>query len=132
MAQAAARQNDTTHLSRPAFKAALNVLTKWGCNTDQKQKILGMSRSAFFKAQSNPDAVRLSGDQLARASYVLNIHAALRTVFENPENVYGFMNMRNQNPYFNGARPLEIIAKGHIGSLHETAKRIDALRSGLW
>jgi len=42
--------------------------------------------------------VRLSQDQLTRASYVLNIHAALRTVFENPENLYGFMAMPNNNP----------------------------------
>ena len=132
MSQAAAPRIDPNRVSAPTFKAALNILDKWGCTSTQKYQILGMGRSAFFNAQKDPEHVRLSQDQLTRASYVLNIHAALRTVFENPENVYGFMAMPNNNPYFNGARPLEIIGKGHFGALHETAKRVDALRGGLW
>ncbi len=39
----------------------------------------------------------------------LNIHQALRIVFENPANQYGFMKMKNHNPYFSGRSPLEVI-----------------------
>jgi len=76
--------------------------------------------------------VRLSQDQLTRASYVLNIHAALRTVFEKSGEPVRLHGDAQQQPYFNGARPLEIIGKGNFGALHETAKRVDALRGGLW
>lgn len=35
----------------------------------------------------------------------LNIHAALRLAFDNPENVYGFPSMENRNEFFNGHAP---------------------------
>jgi len=53
-------------------------------------------------------------------------------VFENPTNVYGFMAMPNNNAYFNGAAPLTLIGSGAFGTLYEVAKRIDALRGGMW
>tara|TARA_R110000803_G_scaffold90248_1_gene157550 strand:- start:5671 stop:5877 length:207 start_codon:yes stop_codon:yes gene_type:complete len=41
-----------------------------------------------------------TAEELFRAAN--NIHQSLKEVFSNPENVYGFMNMQNSNPYFNG------------------------------
>ena len=87
-----------------------------------------MKRSTFYKYREGGDRPQLTGDQLERISYILNIHAALRVLFDNPENVYGFMSMENHNPYFNGRSPLDIIATGNFGALYETARRIDALR----
>ena len=110
------------------LKAALNILDKWGCSPEQAWSILGMKRSTFYKYREGGDRPQLTGDQLERISYILNIHAALRVVFDNPENVYGFMSMENNNPYFNGRSPLDIIATGNFGALYETARRIDALR----
>ena len=53
-------------------------------------------------------------------------------VFTNPDNVYGFMKMVNNNPYFNGRTPLSLIATGQFGALYEVAKRVDSMRSGQW
>ncbi len=74
----------------------------------------------------------LSDDQLERVSYLLNIHQALRIVFSNPANVSGFMGLKNHNDYFAGRTPLEIINSGKFGDLYEVARRVDALRGGLW
>ena len=114
------------------LKTALNILHKWGCDSEQVQAILQISRAAYFKYRKEPEAASLSRDQIERISCVLNIHAALRTIFENPENLYGFMAMKNGNPYFNGKAPLEIISGGSFAALYETYKRVDALRGGLW
>lgn len=114
------------------LKTALNILDKWGCSPDQIQAILQISRATYFKYRKDPGAANLTHDQAERISLLLNIHAALRTIFENPENVYGFMSMKNDNPYFNGKSPLEIISTGSFAALYETFKRIDALRGGLW
>ncbi|MOA48771.1 hypothetical protein D3C78_1715630 [compost metagenome] len=65
---------------------------------------------------------------MQRISVVLNIHAALRLVFDNPENVCGFPSMENRNE-FNGRTPLEIMAQGDMVSLYEPFRRIDALRA---
>jgi len=112
------------------LKAVFNILDKWGCSPEQEWNILGMKKSTYYKNREAVDKARLSGDQLERISYILNMHAALRVVFDNSENVYGFMSMNNNNPYFNGRAPLDIISTGKFGSLYEVFKRVDALRGG--
>jgi uncharacterized protein (DUF2384 family) len=115
-----------------AFKMGNNILDKWESSAAQKQAILGIPRSSFHRYQKDPSTVSLSSDQLERLSYIANIHQALRIVFSNPENVYGFMSMTNHNPYFNGKSPLSIISTGNFGALYEVFKRVDSMRSGQW
>jgi len=114
------------------LKVVLNILDKWGCGPAQVQLILQVSRPAFYKYRRNPAGASLSGDQVERISYLLNIHQALRTIFRNPENIYGFMAMPNDNPYFNGRSPLAVISTGVFADLYETCQRIDALRGAQW
>ena len=92
-----------------------------------------VSHSTYARARRSDLAeIKLDSDQLTRVSYVLNIHAALRMLFDNPENLYGFVNMMNHNPYFNGRTPLEIMGSGDFAALYETFKRIDNLRGSQW
>lgn len=114
-----------------ALRTAISILRKWGARTEQVLAILRISRSTYARARRD-EAVSLDTDQLARTSMVLNSHAALRTVFDNPENVYGFMGMKNDNAYFSGRAPLEVMARGDVISVYETYRRIDALRGALW
>lgn len=119
-------------LATAGLKAAFNILDRWGCTPEQAQKILSVSRAAYYRYRSDPAKATLTHDQLERLSYLVNIHGHLRVIFDNPENVYGFMSMENHNPYFNGKTPLDIISTGQFGALYETHKRIDALRGGPW
>ena len=91
--------------------------------------ILGVSGSTVDRARSQDFCwqVSLDEDQLTRISLVLNMHAALRVLFDNPENLYGFMLMANHNAFFHGRSPLEIIACGELTSLYETWRHLDAL-----
>lgn len=133
MNQATAVQNiDNGQLAATGLKTVLTILERWGCTAEQVQKILQISRPAYYKYRKNPQQASLTQDQLERLSYLLNIHACLRTLFENPKNVYGFMALKNDNPYFNGKSPLEIISTGQFAALYETFRRVDALRGGLW
>ena len=115
-----------------AFRVGMNILDKWDCSVAQKTAILAMSKATFYRNMKNNDAVNLSQDQLERLSYIVNMHQALRMVFTNPDNLYGFMKMKNNNPYFNGRTPLSLIEKGNFGILYEVFKRIDAMRNGQW
>ncbi|QCF25984.1 MbcA/ParS/Xre antitoxin family protein [Hydrocarboniclastica marina] len=123
---------DSRKLSATGLKVVLNILEKWGCTAEQVQAILRISRPAFYKYRKKPEDASLNQDQLERLSYLLNIHGSLRIIFENPDNVYGFMSMPNDNPFFNGKSPLSLISTGSFAALYETFKRIDALRGGLW
>ncbi|WP_445428800.1 antitoxin Xre-like helix-turn-helix domain-containing protein [Alishewanella sp. HL-SH05] len=112
-----------------ALRLRNNILDKWGCTDTQKQSILGLSQSTFNRYQKDLSRVKLSGEQLERLSYLANIHKALRIVFTNPKNIYGFMSMANDNPYFDGQSPLSIIATGDLGAMYEVSKHIDCIRN---
>jgi len=116
------------------LRAALRILDKWHASSEQACRILRISRSTYTRARQADDAwsIGLDLDQMHRISFVLNIHAALRTVFDNPDNVYGFPSMENRNAFFNGSKPLDIMAQGDFISLYETFRRIDALRGAQW
>lgn len=114
------------------LRTAINILEKWKASNEQAMQVLGVSAATYHRAKSGKTAVALSQDQLERTSYILNIHAALRTIFDNPENVYGFVRMPNDNTFFNGETPLSIMTKGSMANLYETYKRIDALRGAGW
>ncbi len=113
---------------------ALGILEKWGASKEQTCTILRIPRITFNRAkQRGPDwSVSLDSDQMLRSSLVMNIHEALCQVFENPRNVYGFPAMPNNNAFFNGRSPLEIMSQGDMGSLYETFRHIDALRGSQW
>lgn len=123
---------DQKSLSQAGFKAADNILASWGCSATQSQQILKLSKSSYHKFKSNPHSANLTDDQLERVSYLLNIHQALRIVFSNPKNVTDFMSMPNHNDFFAGRTPLSIIESGKFGDLYEVARRVDALRGGMW
>ncbi len=114
------------------LKTVLLILDRWHMSTDQQMQVLQLSRSAYYKHKKDPQGASLNRDQLLRISYLLNIHAALRTLFDNPENQQGFMAMPNQHAFFNGATPLQLIGTGDFGALYEVHKHIDGLRGGLW
>jgi hypothetical protein len=116
------------------LQTAITIFEKWGASIDQVCRTLRISRSTYTRAkQRDPEwSVSLDSDQMQRISFVLNIHAALRTVFDNPDNVYGFPSKANHNEFFNGRSPLDILSQGDMISLYETFRRINVLRSAQW
>lgn len=116
------------------LRAAVGILDKWQASGEHACRILRVSRSTYTRAKQRDSdwSVSLDSDQMQRISFVLNIHAALRLVFDNPENVYGFPSMANDNEFFNGRSPLAIMSQGDMISLYETYRRINALRGAQW
>lgn len=115
-----------------ALKSVLKMLELWDIGEKQKMKLLGMSKSTYFKVKADPASARITPDLLERLSYLLNIHMTLRTIFNNPENVYGFVSQTNENGVFRGKSPLEYMGTGTVAALYETARHVDGLRGGGW
>ena len=111
------------------LRAAAKILKLWQASNDQACRVLRVSRATYRSVfgQGSRSAIRLDADQMQRIGIILNMHSTLRTVFDNPENVYGFTAMANQNDFFYGRSPLEIMAQGDMISLYETSRRIQAL-----
>lgn len=110
-----------------AFDLGANLLEKWGCTTAQKLAILGIAKADFTRYQKDSSVVYLNTEQLQRISYLTNIHQSLKEVFSNPDNLYGFMSMKNNNSYFNGRTPLSIIATGKVNDFSDVFKCIDSI-----
>ena len=123
-------QNLPANAAQAAVSTALNIMDKWECSEKEKMALLGVGRSTLHKYQAAPASARLSPDLLERISYVLNIHAVLRILFENPENQYGFLRMPNKNSFFNGKAPMEILSSGLMSALYEVHRHLDAIRDG--
>jgi hypothetical protein len=110
------------------FKTADKLLASWGCTQQDIQNILKVPKSAYEEFKVDPETIKLSDDQLERISYLLHIHQTLRLVFSNPVNVSVFMSSVNDNDFFAGRTPLEIIGSGNFVDLHEVARRIASLQ----
>jgi len=112
-----------------ALSTALKIIEKWGASREQACSILHISYDNYNAHIPLPadQQVKLSHEQMLRISLILNIHGALRTIFDNPKNVYGFIGMVNHNEYFDGRAPLEIISEGYLEALVETFLRLEAL-----
>jgi len=109
------------------LKAAFRIMEKWGCRSEQIQAVLQLSERDYQEFLKAPKTSSLNEEQLKRVSYLLNIHASLRNVFSNPENIYGFMSLANHNPFFEGRTPLEIICEGSLVNLRHVSEQIEAV-----
>jgi len=134
MTSALASRSLTKNQCVVGLQTAVTIFEKWNATVDQVCRTLRISRSTYTRAkQRDPKwSVSLDADQMQRISFVLNIHAALRLVFDNPDNVYGFPSKVNHNDFFNGRSPLEVLSQGDMISLYETFRRINALRGAQW
>lgn len=115
-----------------ALRTAVTIMERWKATAKEIEQVLRISRSTYSRVKDRTRTLTLDTDQLTRVSLILNIHAALRTVFDNPDNVYGFPRMENHNAFFEGRSPLQVMATGSIINVYETFRRIDALRSAQW
>lgn len=119
----------TEQQATTSLKVALRIIGGWEATQIQACRILRISPATYRRATRGFAAgQRLDQDQQQRIGLVLGIHASLRAVFSNHENVKGFPGLKNDNPFFAGRSPLEVMARGDMISLYETFKRIEYLQ----
>jgi hypothetical protein len=89
--------------------AVATLLDRWKLTEEQKLGILGFESQMDLNLFMN-SAVKLDMSPMLekRLSLILNIHEALRLLFKNPLNVYGYMTMINNNTPFYGKQPVEL------------------------
>lgn len=120
----------TNEQIQTAFKAVLTIFAKWQCTTEEAQTLLGIKRSTWFKYKSAPETASFSHDLVERISYILNIHAALRILFSNPDSVYQWVRKPNKAPFYNGRSAMEIMLQGRVVDLWAVTSRLNAERGG--
>lgn len=109
--------------------ASRKILKTWGIEDSCQGQILNIDQSVL----DSPEMCEaLTDDQLVRISYLLNIHASLKEIFQNPENHYGFMTAVNHNPPYNGQRPLDFIMTGKVDSFKGVFESLERIKHGQW
>jgi hypothetical protein len=119
----------TADMKVSGLKAVFSILDKWECTIQEQTVILGIPSSSYQEFRKVSVAPDLNPTQLERISLILNIHASLQSLFENPDNVYGFMRMPNKNAPFNGNAPLTYISDGRLSSLRDTMQHLSSIQA---
>lgn len=92
------------------LRVSINILDKWGASAKLACSILRISPSTYGSAKNKENTdwtvnldVDVDVDVMQRISLVLNIHSTLRLIFDNPDNIYGFVGMKNNNEFLMAA-----------------------------
>ncbi len=109
-----------------ALKSVLNILDKWECTTEEKITLLGLKRSTYFNYSKAPESANIDINLLERLSYILNIHAALRILFTNPDSVYQWVRKPNKAPLFNNQTALDKMLSGYVSDLSDVSRYLNA------
>lgn len=96
-----------------AYNKAQEILLRWHATPIQARDILHS----------------FQGSTLERCLLIIEIDQSLHLAFNNSKNIYGFMNMENYNPYFEGRKPLDMIANGDIATMKAIADRVKFIHS---
>ncbi len=110
------------------LKAFFALADHWRLNAEQARILLGLPSERTFYNWKGGRVGNPSHDTMSRIGYLLGIHRALRTLFSNPENVYGWISRENDD--FNGQTPLERMLGGDVTDLAYVRQYLDALRGG--
>jgi hypothetical protein len=128
MSHATATVTASRDLDGPALRAFFSITKLWGLTTDEERTLLGNpGRSTFFRWKRDK-AGALPHDVLERISYLLGIHKALRLLFPNPEQAYGWVKRPNTAPLFGGESALKRMLGGQVADLYVVRQYLDAQR----
>lgn len=90
-----------------AFKAVNVLLDKWQVAKSTKLDLLGFDPKKM--------TIKDQEEVQQRLSLLLNIHEQLRVIFDNPDNIYGYMTKLNYNEPYNGQEPIHIASRNLEG-----------------
>lgn len=110
-----------------AFRAALNLFSKWGITDEQAATLLDMTPRTFARWKAEGPG-RISRDGRTRLSNILGIHKALRIIFHEPQRGYDWIT--TANTAFGGASALEVMLGGELTDIMRVRRYLDAERGG--
>ncbi|HEV3154430.1 MAG TPA: MbcA/ParS/Xre antitoxin family protein [Candidatus Baltobacteraceae bacterium] len=120
--------DDSGRLSGPALRTFFNIADRWELNARERQRLLGLKASTYFKHQRDPAHAQLSRDTLERISYILGIYKALQILLPRKEAADSWIRRKNSAPVFNGHAPLDLMLAGKVGDLYVVRRYLDGER----
>lgn len=115
-------------MSGPALRTFFSIAEQWELTAQQRQRLLGLKPSTYFKHQRNPNSAHLSPDTLERISYILGIFKALRILLPRKDAATSWIRNKNSAPVFNGHAPLDLMLAGKVSDLYLVRRYLDGER----
>ena len=120
--------DETARLSAPALRTFFRIADRWQLTAAERQRLLGLRPSTYFKHQRDPGQAHLSRDTLERISYILGIYKALQILLPRKEAADAWIRRKNSAPVFNGHAPLDLMLAGKVGDLYLVRRYLDGER----
>lgn len=119
---------DSRRASGAALRTFERIADRWGLSAGERQRVLGLARSTYFKVMRRPSSARLSRDTLERISYILGIYGALQVLLPRREAADAWIRNPNDNALFKGHAPIETMLGGKVSDLFVVRRYVDGER----
>ena len=113
-----------------ALAVFFRIADRWGLGAVEKQTLLGVSRTVFYRWQAGNVTAPLDAATAERLSYVFRIYAALQVLLPVRERADAWLRLPNASPLFGGGTALSRMLGGRVGDLKDVADFLDARRGG--
>lgn len=115
-------------LSGAGLRTFFRIMDRWQVDEAVRLRLLGASRSTYFRWRADPESARLGPDTLERLSYVFGIYKALHILLPNEAAADSWVNRPNTHPLFAGGTPLQRLHGGQVADLFVVRQYLDAER----
>ena len=117
-------------LSRSALRGFFKIVERWKLRDEDARELLGgLSSSAYYEWQKNPDRI-LDVDRITRVSYLVGIYKALHILYGD-RLADEWVSLPNSNAIFGGRTPLAYMLAGGLVAMQTVRKLLDARRGGV-
>lgn len=114
----------TSDERQAVLRAIPNLFDRWKLTEQQSLEILGVSPEVWYKIRAG-HSEPLTEDQLLRASALMEIHAALRTIFADPW-CYDWIQRPNGAPLFSGQSAIKRMIAGGLPTIIRVRQYLEA------
>lgn len=122
-----ANASDFSSAGGAGLRAFANIAERWGLSIAEQLRLLGISRSTYFKWRREPEP-RLPQDTLERLSYLLGIYKALQILLPDTGAADAWIRKPNTAPPFGGRSALDRMLSGQVADLYVVRQYLDAQR----
>ncbi len=116
--------------ARHALAVFFRIADRWGLSSTERQTLLGVSRTVFYRWQRQDTDAALDAAVTERLSYLFRIYAALQVLLPQAPRADAWLRQANSAPLFGGQNALTRMLAGQTGDLKDVADYLDAQRGG--
>lgn len=129
-ATAPASNLGSSDTARTLLSTFFNVAQAWQLAPDEQQVLLGVDQATCNRWREEKVDQGLSPDTLERMGHILNIYAALRTLFPSQQRAVAWLRHPSAAPLLDGQSALSRMLGGRVIDLKAVSEHLGAARAG--